>query len=68
MSERQEDKLNIRSPLMFISEDDLKKYEPGSGVTKAGWYFSDETWAFLYGPFESLDEATEAFEKYADSL
>ena len=56
------------SPVRFIADDELKKYEPESGVTKVGWYFFDETWAFLYGPHKSREEASEACKKYADSL
>ena len=36
---------------------------------KAGkWFFFDETWAELHGPFQTREEAEHALKKYVDFL
>lgn len=36
--------------------------------TASGYYFCDEIWVELYGPFEMLEEAENALQKYCESL
>jgi hypothetical protein len=39
-----------------------------SGITTAGFYFVDETEAFMHGPFETVDKTVEAMQHYAQGL
>ena len=55
-------------PVEYVDEEKAKKCEEGCGVTTAGWYFWDETWAFGFGPFKTEEEAREALKKYAATL
>lgn len=38
--------------------DPVRQYE-------LGWYFYDETWADMYGPFPTESEARESLDRYA---
>lgn len=39
-----------------------------SGITASGWYFNNETWSFLYGPYKDRQEAEEKLCEYAKGL
>lgn len=58
----------------WITEEEEKhlgseKWEPrynGDPVVRFGslWYFFDETWTELFGPFENIEDADESVKKY----
>ena len=35
------------------------------GWSQAGWYFWDEVWTGVYGPYESAGKAQDALSRYA---
>ena len=39
-----------------------------AGWDGPGWYFFDETWACMHGPFETLKECQLALDGYVESL
>ena len=38
------------------------------GYDGEGWYFWDETWAFIHGPFATEEEAREKYTEYGTAL
>jgi hypothetical protein len=39
-----------------------------AGYTTEGWYFWDETWTNLCGPYKTKKEASEKLDKYVETL
>lgn len=39
--------------------------EGPSGYTVPGWYFWDEIWCDVYGPYESVEKTQDALSRYA---
>lgn len=39
-----------------------------SGWDGSGWYFWDETWDNLHGPFSTIEDARESLTNYAKTL
>ena len=39
-----------------------------SGYEGKGWYFWNEAWNIMHGPYEKEEEAKEAFSEYCDLL
>jgi len=56
------------------ASDPLRHYEyraadlAAAGWTAPGWYFWDETWSVLHGPYLDQQEAQEALLAYARRL
>lgn len=38
------------------------------GWSRAGWYFWDEIWCSVYGPYESAKKADEECKRYAKEI
>lgn len=58
-----------QDPVRFISEEDIEKWEPKEDVKGGpGWYFFEETWAYVQGPYKTEAEAREACKGYAATL
>jgi len=38
------------------------------GWTSPGWYFWDEIWLSVYGPYESAKKAREQLKRYAEEV
>lgn len=56
-------------PVQFVGDD--PEPEPDAkmwGYGGKGWYFSDETWAYMYGPFGSETEARAELVEYAKGV
>lgn len=54
-------------PIIFISWEKVEQC-PCSIYGGAGWYFYDETWAYLYGPYHSHIEAAAQLFQYCETL
>jgi hypothetical protein len=60
----------------WLTDLEMKSLEPAQSnpqhtpVLKCGglYYFSDEVWSYLFGPFQKESEAVESLNKYAESL
>lgn len=60
----------------FVAEGNWEGEEPAyspkageySKVQTGKWYHYDETWANLYGPYDTEEEVKTALMKYAESL
>ena len=38
------------------------------GYTTPGWYFWDEIWCNVYGPYESVEETKKQLAEYAETI
>jgi hypothetical protein len=70
--------MNAQMSPHWLNEDEMKKLGkeqsgwegPSKCLVKYNklWYFYDETWSNLFGPFKEKDSATEAVMLYSKSL
>jgi hypothetical protein len=54
-----------RDPVFY--QDGTVVDEDGE-VRLPGWYFSDETWAYAYGPYQTQEEANKKLGEYVKQL
>lgn len=51
----------------FIRNTELTRDQVEAGYTSSGWYFWDETWAFVHGPHTGVEDVEEAFKNTVKS-
>lgn len=56
------------SPIFYQEEIEINEEYIRYGYNGPGWYFYEETWAYVHGPYKSREEASEACNEYAKSL
>lgn len=47
---------------------ELPKSEYDCGYDGPGWYFWEETWCYLHGPFGTIEECRDALNKYCETI
>lgn len=55
-----------KDPVVYIGPDD--EVESGTGFDGPGWYYYDETWVYIQGPWATQEEARAKCIEYSDSL
>ena len=57
-------------PVRYLADVDVKDWEDLDlvGYEGEGFYFWDETWTCLFGPFDTQEQCLEACKKYARDL
>jgi hypothetical protein len=55
-----------KNPISYIKDSD--HCDPESGYTTEGWYFFEETWAHVDGPYKTADMAKNALKNYIDTF
>lgn len=53
----------MKNPVKFFESG-----EEGCGFSGPGWYFFDETWCFINGPYESENAANVGLSIYCRNL
>ena len=65
-------KIQNPSPIDYFCEEEIERMDEcgrkGAGITRAGWYFWNETWTDAYGPYSCRLEAEIALQKYCTHL
>jgi len=51
-----------------VYHDEDKENLQGDGYDGPGWYFWDEMWGELHGPFGTLEECKQILNAYASNL
>jgi hypothetical protein len=60
---------DISDPIRCLHDEDAEKLELKlCGYDLPGWYFWDEIWCNLHGPFSTFEECSEALKNYAKAL
>ena len=52
----------------FELESELTEDQKLAGYSTTGWYFFDETWSLVHGPFETEEESRTKLQEYGDWL
>lgn len=53
--------------IFYVSNSQVTPPEKDSGFTKEGWYWTDETWTSMYGPYSSYKAAEDAQKQYVEN-
>lgn len=55
-----------KSPIVYINKDWFDDRE--NKIRKAGFYFYDESWSYVFGPYKTKSEASRALKQYCEQL
>lgn len=56
------------NPVSYVNIPNPNQDDVECGYTVPGWYFCNEIWSYMYGPYESEAEANRKCAEYARTL
>lgn len=59
---------NPSDPIRCLHDEDVEGWPDFCGYDGPGWYFWDEVWQNLHGPFNTIEDCRVSLRNYANNL